>query len=536
MRQALEWAEKAAGGRRGALLLFAVALCVYGLESVAVPLFAGRDLGTYLGYYDQFLRGAVQPMLMLYRTPVAPLMVGPSLEFLGPAGTQVILGMLFAGSIVAWSATALAFGRKAALATAAALLAFPTYGYLFHGVASDVVFAVGFSGWALGLTRAALRPSPMRFAIVGAGVALLSLVRPGNMVLIGFVLFPLLLAQPWRPRLACAATFLVAALAPLGLWAVHNGVRYGDYTVVRGGGAFVPFFRMFVTDHVVSPSNGPSSRRLALAVKRYLLPREPYRSYGVTLEEFFSRGDARMHEDLVNLSDRVWGWDSNYATLRSAALEALGKHLGPYLTGVVATVARELWTASVYLPADAVDEEGASLAPLVVRGRRLPEPTEGSLIPAARTGLYSTTPDRSIREVWTSPTTHRIVFRNPADQSRFEESQRRSAELSAALPAYAPVEVARRLFNDLSRVYPRALLWLAVGLVGIAVRRPKRALLAAAPAFAGSLVIVSTALSIFTVIEFAVPVYPAFVVLAAVGLVGERSEPDSRGSWEAGST
>ena len=58
-------------------------------------------------------------------------------------------------------------------------------------------------------------------------------------------------------------------------------------------------------------------------MQRDLLTEEPYRSYGIDLETFFARGSPRMHEDLISLSDRVWGWDSDYEVLGRAAREAV---------------------------------------------------------------------------------------------------------------------------------------------------------------------------------------------------------------------
>ena len=46
-------------------------------------------------------------------------------------------------------------------------------------------------------------------------------------------------------------------------WAVHNGIRYDDYVVARGGRAWVPFLRVWLADRTVAPENGPGSRRLA---------------------------------------------------------------------------------------------------------------------------------------------------------------------------------------------------------------------------------------------------------------------------------
>ena len=170
-RTALAWLELRVN-RRGALALFLLALAVYGLESLAVPLVAGRDLGTYLRYYAQFGdANPPLPMAMLFRTPVAPFAVGVPLDLGGAALAQVWLGLLYAASIVAWSATAAVFGSRAALLTAAALLLYPGYGILFHALASDAIFAAAFAGWALLVSRATVRGSIPMFAAAGVGVA-----------------------------------------------------------------------------------------------------------------------------------------------------------------------------------------------------------------------------------------------------------------------------------------------------------------------------------------------------------------------------
>jgi hypothetical protein len=65
--------------------------------------------------------------------------------------------------------------------------------------------------------------------------------------------------------------------------------------------------------------------------------------------------------------------------------------------------------------------------------------------------------------------------------------------------------------------------WLVVGVVALAWRRPRRALVALAPAAAGLLVIVGSSLVAPAVAEYAVPVVPAFILLAAAGVFGVRS-------------
>ena len=84
---------------------------------------------------------SVVPMSQLYRTPLAPLVIGGTLDLLGGWGLEVVMALLFAASVVAWTRTAFIFGPRAALLTAVALLAYPGYGILFHTPASEPVAA-----------------------------------------------------------------------------------------------------------------------------------------------------------------------------------------------------------------------------------------------------------------------------------------------------------------------------------------------------------------------------------------------------------
>src|SRR5262249_49869260 len=163
-------------------------------------------------------------------------------------------------------------------------------------------------------------------------------VRAGNLALVVLAVIPLVLRAPWRVRLLSAVAFVVPALAIASAWTVHNGVRYGDYELARGGNATLPFYRAFVTDRIVRPSNGPASRELARAVQRDLLTQQPYRAYGITLHEFFFHASPGMQTDVVALSDRVKGWHSDHSWLRQVGLEAVRTHLATYARGVAKTV------------------------------------------------------------------------------------------------------------------------------------------------------------------------------------------------------
>ena len=514
LRTGIEGLERLVGTRAGALVLFALALAAYAVRALAWPATAGRDLDEYvLAYIQLFDAHPLLPWSMLFRTPVTPIVAGVSLD-LGVAET--VLAVLYALSIVAWTGAARAFGRRAALVTAVALLLYQGYALMFHELSSEPVFAAAFAGLAFALARAAESPSPGRFVVVGVGVALCALVRPGNAVLLALGLFPLALFGTWRLRLQWAAGVAAAALVPLGGWTLHNGLRFDEWNVARGGNAVFPFYRAFITDHIVAPRNGNASERLADAMRRRLLTREPYRSYHVTLGELFRRGSFRVHEDLYLLSDEVFGWRSDYAILRDAGLEAVGAHPGTYARGVLTTVWEELTRAHFRV----VGGEAPERRPAVRRGR-LPPPGEGEPIPAGQT-VWISRPDNSIRQDWTSPTAYRFVFRKPEQRPRFEEIVRRRDELLNAFPHRAPSEELARRLNQLSRWYPRPLHWLLIGLVGLALRRPRGFRLLVALPVAALLVVVLNALGLFTDLHFILPVAPAFVVFAVGALLGPR--------------
>ncbi|MFY9580302.1 MAG: hypothetical protein WAQ33_13385, partial [Gaiellaceae bacterium] len=305
-----------------------------------------------------------------------------------------------------------------------------------------------------------------------------------------------------------------------------NGVRFGDYTLARGGNAVIPFYRAFISDRIVSPSNGPASRRLADAIQKHLLTRDPYKSYGVTLDKVFSSGSFRIHEDLYLLSDQVFGWDSNYSILRKAGIEAVRAHPGQYASGVLSTVWHQL-SKSYFRPpppSPATSPAGTRAPPptIVRKGRRLPAPTEGEPVPAGQ-NVWISRPDNSIQDVWTSATEHHFVFRKPSQRTRFEQIVRERDALFAALPDRRGNAALSHRLDQLSRWFPRPILWIALGVIALMLRRPRGTRTLVALALTALFVIVFNALGLFADPHFALPVAPAFVLLGAGALLGPRA-------------
>jgi hypothetical protein len=519
---------RAAEARAAPGVVFAAAVIVWWLQAIVMPLTGGRDFGTYLGAYAElFQSDPIDLGYVLGRTPIAPLVTGALLDPLDGVLAEPGMSLLYGASVTAWFLAARAFGGGAALVATAVVFLYPSYGILFHELSSDSVLAAAFAGWSLLVVRVLLKPSVPGFALVGIGIAMLVLVRPGHQALLALAVLPLLLAFPWRLRLAGSAAIFLSAASVLALWTVHNGVRFGDYTVARGGNSRLPFERIFLTERIVRPENGPSSRRLADAVDRKLLPEEPYRSYGIGLDDFFSDPSPRMKDDLGALAIELDGWKSDERLLRDVAIEAIRAHPGPYARGVAKTIF-DLLRQPVYRPLAVAGAEGETGGKtqssdagdtIVVNGRVLPRPSEGERIPGPHEG-GPTTPDHSIYTVWTSPTERHLVFVHPGDEQRYDDLHRRIDELAANLPDREGEPSLARRINQLSRVFPPPLLWIAVALVALAIRRPANVVALGAPAIAAFVVIVMSALAITAVSHYAVPGAPAFALLMAGALLG----------------
>ena len=502
----------------------------YAVRAIAWPLKTGRDLDEYLYAYVQlFDRHVLLPWSLLFRTPVTPLVAGAALDVFDGRLAEPLMAVLYAGSIVCWAAAARFFGPRAAIAVAAALLAYPGYALMFHELSSEPVFAAAFAGWALLVTRATFAPSAGRFALVGLGVAVLALVRPGNAVLLAFGIVPLLLAGSRRVRFERTGAFLLAAVLPLLAWSVHNGIRFDSWGLARGGNAIVPFYRAFITDNIVSPENGEQSRRLALAMQQHLLTREPYRSYKVTLDELFERGSFRVHEDLYLLSDQVFGWDTDYGVLRSAGVEGVRAHPGTYARGVTRTVWDELAKAQFRV---AVGQAGRGRLRVLEAGHRRDRRKE-----AARAERGRADPGRPGRVDLSAGPEHpagldvadRVALRvRPSRGSPpFRADQRGTSTTSSTLSRTAAgnAQLALRL-NQLSRWFPRPWMWILLGLVAVAVRRPRGWPLLVALSLAAFAVVLLNALGLFADLHFVLPVAPAFLLLGLAGLLGERMPRD----------
>ncbi len=233
----------------------------------------------------------------------------------------------------------------------------------------------------------------------------------------------------------------------------------------------------------------------------------------------FEEATARVHEDLYTLSDEVFGWDEDYGTAARGGRRGDPDHPGAYAAGVLDTVWQQL-SEPYYRVGGG---EPAEPAPRGREASGLPEPSEGQLIPGGQ-NLWILRPDNAIRQEWTSPTTFRFVFDRPADRPRFDELVRRRDELLAALPDRSGNATLALWLNRLSRWYPRPIIWIALGVLALALRRTVRAATLVALATGALLVVVLNALGLGPDPHYVLPVAPAFVLFGLGALLGPRAE------------
>jgi hypothetical protein len=509
--------------RRAAIVLFVVALAVFWLQALGWPMAKGRDTWDYLVYYLQFLDGDPPlSQVQLFRTPLTPLAVGLPMAIGGSALLEVVFGMLFAVGVVAWSATALVFGRVPALASAVLLLVYPAWATLYHQASSDAVFATGLALWALVLARTLRWPSTWGFVLLGLGIAILVLIRPANQVLLPAVLVPLLAGAPWRRRLTWVAACLAAAVLPLAGWAVHNGIRYDDATVARGGRAWVPFLKVWLDDRTVAPENGAQSKRLADLIERHVLTEEPFASLHVPLDAYLANGSNYETVRLIALSDRYLGRDDNYEAIFGSAIEAIKAHPRTYFSGVADVFWQFLMQAPIRegIAPRAQTEPAPPPATFTRDGVVLPNPAATVLVDAVPYGFVWCASDYIDSCTLDDPS---VVWKDTRTQQRYREVVSQVRAWDAELPSRSGQAWVTEILDRITPRFPRPPLWIAVGVVALLWRRPRgwQTILVLWGAAAAVLLIHAASQGIAP--EFALPLYPLFIVTALAALAGDRA-------------
>lgn len=500
--------------------VFIAALIVFALQSVAWPLAPGRDFANYLQYYYQLFNPTPPyPVQMLYSMPVAALFWGSLLSYTSSFVTEVVMGILYAASITSMYYFISSWDRRAAFLTAGALLLYQPYGALLHSAGSDSIFAILLALWAALVAWSVQHLSVRVMVFHGIAVVMLVLTKQIAQLFLLFVVFPWIVTNlSLSRRILLSFMFLVTSGVLLLSWSSYNLMRFNDFTITRGSNAVVFFYRMFVNDGLIKPHNGLASRELAVTVEQHLLTQEPYRSYGITLEQFFSSsGQTRMFWDLPTLSDRLWGWDSEYKKLREVALEAIAQHPFAFSVAVLGTIYNHFYLDYVHTQPAQKTFFGPQAVTKPEDSLGLPVPTKGQLIPGSHLEWFASTPDNSINRDWSSLRHPVTTYDNPAVEQAVAQLQSQVFALDV-LPTRDGSQVIAAFLNKLSLYYPRMTYWILCGVIGLLVAPRSAPRLLWFMCGLAMILIVVVDLSFTAVRQYRMPFDPFFIALGIAGL------------------
>jgi len=500
----------------------------FALQSVAWPLSEGRDYYTYIFYYlDFFLENPSFQTLMVYRTPLSPLVLGLLIDYGGALVTELAMGLLFVVSVSLTYATGLYHSRKIAITAATALMFFPPFGATFHAASGDPIFTTLFVVWVFLVQRYSDSISLRTYALHGLFVALLFLTRPIAQIFIAFVAFPLLLTNCniWK-RLQLALVFLAISSSIGLLWSTHNYIRYDDFTIARGNAAMIPFQRAFVQEKIVHPDNGANSAKFAGLIETELLSKEPYLSYGIDIEQFLHSGSSRIFLDVWVFSDRVWGWDSDHEQLRQVGIEAVTRHPGEFFYGL----ARDF----LYMLSGKYKHNPPSSAPSKITEKsadsgdqkdnnalstldELPSLSGRDLIPGPNNIWVASNPLNSVNRNWSNIAAPKYTFATPELEHNYWLREQQVAHLPS-LPSRTGNASLSKFLNNITRlIYPSIIVWVIAGLVGLFSLPIRRALVINFPFLLALGAVFITALAANANLHYAFPFFPIFFLFGTVG-------------------
>jgi peptidoglycan/LPS O-acetylase OafA/YrhL len=119
------------------------------------------------------------------------------------------------------------------------------------------------------------------------------------------------------------------------------------------------------------------------------------------------------------------------------------------------------------------------------------------------------------------------VWDDVRHQERYREIVAQVRAWDAELPSRTGVTVIPEALNRITPRFPTPVLWIAVGLIALVVRRPDRSRTILVLWGSAFLVLLIHAASQGVAPEFALPLYPVFIVTALAALAGDRRREEA---------
>ena len=311
------------------------------------------------------------------------------------------------------------------------------------------------------------------------------------------------------------------------LWSGHNYIRYDDFSVARGRAIVIPSFRAFVVDRIVHPSNGKYSQELADRVASDLLTEEPYRSYGINVDQFFSSGSQRAYLDLVGLSDRTWGWNTDYENLFWVGVEAVRAYPAAYAKGVTRDFIylltgrykhQQLITNQFPEPLKKDGGLGTIKSSESTQdGKKLPTPSENQLIPRPALFWLASAPEKTRSTDWSDLSNPKVLFLDSEVQRNFDLRQKTLGAFPDLPNRVGSYGLSKFLNNVTKYIYPGIIVWVIAGITGLFIRPFYLGKLSALIQLMALSMILVVALGIGNRVMYSLPLYPVLFLWGTIG-------------------
>jgi hypothetical protein len=307
------------------IFVFCIIIILLLVQVSALPLHEGRDTGTYLQYYRHIFRIHPEyPLLMMYRTPLTPVFWGVIYDTVGLAGAKWIVAFFYVACMMSLYKIGSSYHKWVGLLVVGLLfLETLDYFYYFNSVASECPQSIILCLWFGVAFYSFYSQNKSTWFLHALCIFLLIMTRPGNMILAAASIFPLFnFRVSFSKRIKLVMVTVLTLTICITSYCGLNYARYGEFTFARPGYALMPFWRIFLTEKLIRPDNGPASQELADVVKKHILTIETFRKYDIDIETFFYASTSRMFDQLVRTINDVYGWDHNWMILRKVAREA----------------------------------------------------------------------------------------------------------------------------------------------------------------------------------------------------------------------
>jgi len=375
---------------------FIVTILLHIILWIAYPLHFGPDGHSYIYYFvDFFNKEPMLPMVLTYRTPVAPLFYGFLLQAGGALAASIASEVLLLSLIPAIYLLALSWGRNAARVATALFILFVPFHIQFHQIGSDALFSWFIILFFLSFKYALEYKNTWSWAVLGIISSFTILTRPSGLVIILVLLAVFFLKIDFKKILKLAATYILCLIVILGSFVLYKGVRLNDYSISRGSN-YTAFMRVYTLhEPLFSPENGPSSEKLVQIIEDELLDTELYRKYDITLEKILTHWHGRRFlGDIIVSVDRVEGWNSEYELLEKVAFESIRANPVLYFKNYLKDVILLTTIEQVIPETPKLGDTKLYLNDIsAISKENLPEPTEGELIPFSNTWWMLSSPE-----------------------------------------------------------------------------------------------------------------------------------------------